>query len=286
MGMYCVRFHTVLHRNRSVKIGEKYVFRPLGIRRRPSQRTHFEDLIPDCNLYRGRSEQKRIIYVGKQNSGTLLRKGNSPSHFNVRLSTPLAQKPGRRFATPVCNNTRTSSHCAMGALRPKKIQQLRHELFSITRAARAGQTPSCLQCWFRQLHRASAAPRLAPQLSKTVISVRAFSHSSRARQDPREPILSDPVTKAQTERPSITQNDGETTIHEVADETLPSHHEKQRWSLSKRTHKIMDDLMPRLALASQRINNYTGTDYSGIAALRQEIKDQGKLGSASAYSVI
>jgi hypothetical protein len=37
----------------------------------------------------------------------------------------------------------------------------------------------------------------------------------------------------------------------------------------------MDDLMPKLALASQRINTYTGTDYSGIAALRKEIIEQG-----------
>lgn len=36
----------------------------------------------------------------------------------------------------------------------------------------------------------------------------------------------------------------------------------------------MDSLLPRIALLSQRINSYTGTDYSGIEALRQEIKEQ------------
>jgi sensitive to high expression protein 9 len=38
----------------------------------------------------------------------------------------------------------------------------------------------------------------------------------------------------------------------------------------------MDDLMPKLVLASQKINNYTGSDYSGIEALRREIKEQGE----------
>jgi len=35
--------------------------------------------------------------------------------------------------------------------------------------------------------------------------------------------------------------------------------------------------MQRLALVSQRINSYTGTDYTGIEALRQEIKEQEQL---------
>jgi sensitive to high expression protein 9 len=63
----------------------------------------------------------------------------------------------------------------------------------------------------------------------------------------------------------------------VPDEQLPSHIEAQRWTLTKRFNKMVDDLMPRLALLSQRINSYTGTDYSGIEALRQEIKEQEQL---------
>ena len=39
----------------------------------------------------------------------------------------------------------------------------------------------------------------------------------------------------------------------------------------------MDDLMPKLAVASQRINTFTGTDYSGIEALRTEIRLQESL---------
>jgi len=52
----------------------------------------------------------------------------------------------------------------------------------------------------------------------------------------------------------------------------------------------MDSLLPRIALVSQRINAYTGTDYTGIEALRHEIKEQealvkarhGALGAAKA----
>jgi sensitive to high expression protein 9 len=37
----------------------------------------------------------------------------------------------------------------------------------------------------------------------------------------------------------------------------------------------MDELLPKLAVVTQKVNNYTGTDYSGIEALRQAIKEQG-----------
>lgn len=36
----------------------------------------------------------------------------------------------------------------------------------------------------------------------------------------------------------------------------------------------MDELLPKLAVVTQKVNNYTGTDYSGIEALRQAIKEQ------------
>lgn len=39
----------------------------------------------------------------------------------------------------------------------------------------------------------------------------------------------------------------------------------------------MDDLLPKLAIVGQKVNTFTGTDYSGIEALRQEIKDQGTI---------
>lgn len=52
---------------------------------------------------------------------------------------------------------------------------------------------------------------------------------------------------------------------------LPSHRDGQRWHLSRRLSHHMEGLVAKLAAASHQINNYTGTDYSGIEALREEI---------------
>lgn len=71
------------------------------------------------------------------------------------------------------------------------------------------------------------------------------------------------------------KHDRSDTINRVPDEQLPSHRERQRWDLSKRFSEIMDDLLPKLAVVTQKVNTYTGTDYSGVAALRREIKEQG-----------
>lgn len=65
-------------------------------------------------------------------------------------------------------------------------------------------------------------------------------------------------------------------IKQVPAEDLPSHHHAQRWDLSKRFQDIMDDVLPKLAIVTQKVNTYTGTDYSGIAALKQEIKEHGR----------
>lgn len=56
--------------------------------------------------------------------------------------------------------------------------------------------------------------------------------------------------------------------------SLPSHTAQQRWDYSKKMAKLMDDLLARASVASQHINAYTGTDFSGIEALRKEILDQ------------
>lgn len=75
-------------------------------------------------------------------------------------------------------------------------------------------------------------------------------------------------------------------IKRVPDEHLPSHREKQRWDFSKRLSEIMDDLLPKLAVVTQKVNTYTGTDYSGVEALRREIKDQEKLVRARRAAII
>jgi sensitive to high expression protein 9 len=72
------------------------------------------------------------------------------------------------------------------------------------------------------------------------------------------------------ERDAVADN-----ITRVPDEHLPSHRERQRWDLSRRFSEAMDDLLPKLATVTQKVNSYTGTDYSGVEALRREIKEQG-----------
>lgn len=97
-------------------------------------------------------------------------------------------------------------------------------------------------------------------------------------QRPPPPTPKDPID------PPLSPKFPETTprTHEVAgsdsrvpEEDLPSHRAGQRWQLSKRVASLVDKLQSDLIIASQRLNNYTGTDYSGIEALRQEIKDRG-----------
>jgi sensitive to high expression protein 9 len=59
------------------------------------------------------------------------------------------------------------------------------------------------------------------------------------------------------------------------EEALPSKHQEQRWHMSKRVQERMDELLAKAALVSHKVNNFTGTDYSGIERLRRDIIDQG-----------
>jgi sensitive to high expression protein 9 len=80
---------------------------------------------------------------------------------------------------------------------------------------------------------------------------------------------------AESTKPPNEELIAEEKITRVAAEDLPSHREGQRWDFSKRMSEFMDEVLPKLAVVTQKVNTYTGTDYSSIAALKQEIKDQG-----------
>ncbi|KAI4793666.1 hypothetical protein E4T44_12621, partial [Aureobasidium sp. EXF-8845] len=67
----------------------------------------------------------------------------------------------------------------------------------------------------------------------------------------------------------------------VTEEALPSKHQEQRWHMSKRVQQRMDELLAKAAVVSHKVNNYTGTDYSGIERLRREIIDQEQLVKAA-----
>lgn len=64
-------------------------------------------------------------------------------------------------------------------------------------------------------------------------------------------------------------------VKRVPDEQLPSHQERQRSNFEKRFTALMDELLPKIAVVTQKVNTYTGTDYSGVEALRREIQEQG-----------
>lgn len=67
----------------------------------------------------------------------------------------------------------------------------------------------------------------------------------------------------------------DTAAERAEQETMPSDVQKQRWDLSKRFQVAMDTVLSKAATAGHRVNQYTGTDYSGIEALRQAIIAQG-----------
>jgi sensitive to high expression protein 9 len=105
-----------------------------------------------------------------------------------------------------------------------------------------------------------------------------------------EPETTDPETTTSNESPpehdkprpqnadasSTSQDKRKSNVTPVPNEHLPSHHQGQRWDFSKRLQELMDEVLPKLAVVTQKVNTYTGTDYSGVAALRSEIKEHGK----------
>lgn len=100
------------------------------------------------------------------------------------------------------------------------------------------------------------------------------------------PAAAAPETSEQTPKETLAEEKASKTEAEVvaekvvkeeakAEEALPSKHQEQRWHLSKRVQERMDELLAKAAIVSHKVNNYTGTDYSGIERLRRDIIDQG-----------
>lgn len=115
----------------------------------------------------------------------------------------------------------------------------------------------------------SADPKPPPDVIKLPSSNTAKSTVEDVKPAPNvEPTIADvkPVTKQEAKSGSIPS---------VPAKDLPSHREAQRWDYSKRLTELMDELLPKLALVTQKVNTLTGTDYSGIEALKREIKEHG-----------
>ena len=147
----------------------------------------------------------------------------------------------------------------------------------------------CVQCQFRAAFTRFPQQDVRRQVSSrqfNSIQTRGWSSQQARREDEKRqsPPTSDTAKPfdpnlqtagSSSNLPNVPLNDS--PVHAVPDEQLPSHIETRRWTLTKRFNKVMDGLMPRIAQLSQRINSYTGTDYSGIEALRREIKEQEQL---------
>lgn len=137
---------------------------------------------------------------------------------------------------------------------------------SLTPVALRRQAPyTCRQCQHTTASRGYGPLRARDETKRWQETRREFSWTVKRRQD--EP------KKAETDREPSSKPNG--TIHATQHKQLPSRREEIRWRASKYMNQAMDDLMPKLAVASQRINTYTGTDYSAIESLRKEIREQG-----------
>ncbi len=118
------------------------------------------------------------------------------------------------------------------------------------------------------------------------------------------PIVKDQIepqsdTTSSQDRPSAVQRQGiklppseveptrsiDNDDSHVPKEDLPSYVQGKRWDFSKRLQPTMEHLVSRLNVASQRLNNATGTDYTGINALRAEISEQERHCKASGVAV-
>lgn len=94
-----------------------------------------------------------------------------------------------------------------------------------------------------------------------------------------QPLLVEAQRRAQEPTVSQDKEDIVDNVKRVPDEQLPSHQERQRSNFEKRFAALMDELLPKIAVVTQKVNTYTGTDYSGVEALRREIQEQGMHGA-------
>ncbi|KAF2143676.1 uncharacterized protein K452DRAFT_317141 [Aplosporella prunicola CBS 121167] len=83
-----------------------------------------------------------------------------------------------------------------------------------------------------------------------------------------------PSSEQSPAQPQPLKSQPEPTVNHVPNEKLPSHRQGLRWEIYKRVSAKVDEVLPKLLAAGQKVNNYTGTDYSGIESLKREIHQQ------------
>ncbi|KAK5165072.1 sensitivity to high expression protein she9 [Saxophila tyrrhenica] len=134
--------------------------------------------------------------------------------------------------------------------------------FQVLRPQRSGQKWTCSDC--RSAIRQQAFSKTTGRDSGP--GIRQFTTSRILRDEPRKPIQDIPTSS----QPTPTPNDSPIANHE----SLPSTTDRRRSQLTKRLTQITDSILARASIAGQHINAYTGTDYSGIEALRSRIAAQ------------
>ncbi|KAI5193650.1 hypothetical protein E4T39_08856 [Aureobasidium subglaciale] len=134
----------------------------------------------------------------------------------------------------------------------------------------------------------SPKPQVAPESKPTPVVEDQPVEPTPATATPEttEEVQKDVPTEASVEH-DTSRTEAEVKAEEIAkeaaatEEALPSKRREQRWQLSKRVQERMDELLAKAALVSHTVNNYTGTDYSGIERLRRDIIDQEQLVKAA-----
>lgn len=98
--------------------------------------------------------------------------------------------------------------------------------------------------------------------------------------------LPKPASSTSTTKPSSSLLTANGKIDWTAwTQQLPSHTANLRFEITKRFHRYMEHLLNLAAIYSQRLNIYTGTDYTGISALRTAISSQEQLVRSALHSV-
>lgn len=109
------------------------------------------------------------------------------------------------------------------------------------------------------------APKVAPSAANVPLPMTPIEHTPPPPQTP-------PPSPISTSPRSLRSPPESSPL--VNNEKLPSYARFNRSELTARFQTFMERLMASAAIASHRLNSYTGTDYSGISALRQGILSQ------------
>lgn len=93
---------------------------------------------------------------------------------------------------------------------------------------------------------------------------------------PNQDVAPTPSEASSTSTPHAAAADQPLSTPASRSSALPSAFAHRRTEISRRMSHMMDNLLTKATAASQQINTYTGTDFSGIEALRNEIVAQEK----------